>query len=135
MMKKLLLMILFLPAFFSPLTASSIVGAQFDPLEKPCESKVGSGGADEICEKSANPTDPITGDGGIITKIANIFALVAAVIAVIVIIIAGISMMTSAGDAGKVASSRNTIIYTAVGLLVIVLARTIVVFIFNRIQS
>jgi hypothetical protein len=134
-MKKLLLGIILLLTFLAPVGTSSLVGAQFDPLKPACETKTGSGGADEICKASETPVDPITGEGGIITKVANILAIVAGVIAVIVIIIAGITMMTSGGDAGKVASSRNAIIYTAIGLVVIVLARTIVVFIFNRIQS
>jgi len=136
MMKKLLILFMFLMTFLSPLAMSPVVSA-FDPLKPACDEKdkVRSGAADEICNTSENAADPVTGSEGIITKVANILAFVAAIIAVFVIIIAGITMMTSGGDPGKIASSRNTIIYTVIGLFVIVIARTIVVFIFNRIQG
>lgn len=133
MIKRLLASLLFLGTLFSPLAISGVVYAQFDPLETTCDAKVGSGGANQICNESKKGDDKITGDSGIITRVANILAIVAAIIAVIVIIIAGITMMTSQGDAGKVATSRNTIIYTAIGLVVIVLARSLVLFVFGSV--
>jgi hypothetical protein len=133
MIKRLIYSLLLLGIFLTPLAVTASVGAQFDPLETSCDAKVGNGGANQICKESEEGSDKVTGDSGIITRVANILSIVAAIIAVIVIMIAGITMMTSQGDAGKVASSRNTIIYTAIGLVVIVLARTIVVFVFGSI--
>jgi type IV secretory pathway VirB2 component (pilin) len=109
-------------------------GAQFDPLEQSCEGIDASDDANAICEASGSGTgtDPITSDNGIIADIANILTFVAAIIAVFIIVIAGITMMTSGGDSGKVTSSRNAIIYTVIGLVIIVLARTIVIFVFDN---
>lgn len=135
-MKKIILSLVFLISGIFIFQGALItgVGAQFDPLEKPCEGIDASDDANAICDASDGGTteDPISGDGGVIADVANILALAGGIIAVFIIIIAGITMMTSGGDAGKVTSSRNAIIYAAIGLVVIVLARTIVVFIFSR---
>ena len=52
----------------------------------------------------------------------------AALIAVTVIIIAGFYLLFSLGDEQKITTARKIIIYTAVGLLVLVLAKVIVAF-------
>ncbi|MEO8785079.1 MAG: hypothetical protein ABI221_02040 [Candidatus Saccharimonadales bacterium] len=38
----------------------------------------------------------------------------------------------SSGDPAKVSQAKNTILYAVVGLIVIVMARTIIVFVINR---
>ncbi len=127
---------LFLSIFFSVLALTGgAVHAQFDPLDQTCQNAVNSSDAQPICEASTDPGDPITGDNGLVEDAANILAFAAAVIAVIVVTVAGITMMTSDGDAGKVAASRNAIIYTVIGLLVIIVARSIVVFVMVKVAT
>lgn len=105
------------------------VHAQFDPLDKAC---TGDAAGSAACrDKSANP-DPITGPNGVIVRVTNIVATIAGVAAVLVIVVYGITIVISYGDSGKVTQARNAIIGAAVGLVVIALARTIVVFIVNR---
>lgn len=110
--------------------AAAPAAVAFNPVETSCE---GPAADSPVCRDAANTQDPVSGSDGIIAKIANILAFVAGVIGVIIIIIAGITMMTSQGDPGKVKSSRDTIIYTAVGIIVIVMARAIVLFIVNEV--
>lgn len=116
------------------LVPAGTVSAQFD-LFKPCES---ASAADASVCKDGKKTqtqedNSIYGPNGIITKVANILALVVGVAAVIIIIVAGIQYMLSTGDATKVNNSKNTIIYAVVGLVVVVIARTIVVFVIGKI--
>lgn len=114
------------------------VSAQFDPLEQTCVStneNSTNNDAQPICDASSDPVDPISGEESLIIVAANILAFLAGVIAVIVVIVAGITMMTSNGDAGKITSSRNAIIYTVIGLIIIVVARTIVLFIVSRVAT
>jgi hypothetical protein len=66
-------------------------------------------------------------------KATNILALVAGIAAVIMIIVAGIKFITSQGEPSAVGEARKTIIYTAVGLVVIVLARTIITFVVSKV--
>ena len=125
----LITLAIMLPVF----SASSLVAnaQSFNPVKGPCESINENDPAYQICLDGESPPDQV--NDGIIARVANILAFVASVIAVIIIIIAGIIMITSGGDSAKVKKSRDTIIYAAIGLVVIVLSRTIVVFIFERV--
>jgi hypothetical protein len=95
---------------------------------------------DDVCNKPGSQDspacqsdqDPITGSEGIISRVTSIIALVAGIIAVIVIIIGGFMYVTAGGDSGKTKTARDTIIYAAVGLVVIALAQSIIMFIINR---
>lgn len=102
--------------------------AQFNPLDKACTD---AGSSSAACQDKDDP-DSITGRNGIIVRVTNIVATVAGVAAVLVIVIYGIMIVISYGDSGKVTQARNAIIGAAAGLIVIALARTIVVFVVNR---
>lgn len=142
-MKKYVAMLVLL---FLPLVAvapAHISAESFNPLGNVCDTLAEEQSElppDErkksaACEEAAigqNGEDPISGSSGIIERVANILAIVTAVIAVIIIVIAGITMTLSGGDSTKVQNSRNAIIYSAVGLVIVALARTIVVFVVNR---
>lgn len=85
-----------------------------------------------LCSDSPS-TDPIAGPNGIIAKINNIVTTVAGVAAVIMIIISGLLFVTAGGDPKRVETARNTIIFSIVGLVVIVLARFIIEFVVGKI--
>ena len=69
-----------------------------------------------------NPNPPSTTD---ITDIFNVAYGMAAVVAVGFIVYGGIQYINSAGDSGKVARAKNTIVFAIAGLLVVLLASTI----------
>ncbi len=103
----------------------------FDPLKQSCDSiDPGVQAVPAVCkEKQADSANTIS---GAVAKSLNLLTIAAGIIAVIIMIIAGIQMAMSSGDSKKVSDSRNAIIYTAIGVGVIVLARTIVSFIVYR---
>lgn len=92
----------------------------------------GLAGTNTICSDHST-TNPLLGSDGIITKVTNIVAIVAGAAAVIMIIISGLLFVTAGGDSQRVQTARNTIIYVVVGLVVILLARSIIEFIVSRI--
>jgi hypothetical protein len=100
----------------------------FNPLDKAC---TGAAAGSAACQDKNDP-DSITGPNGIIVRVTNLVALVAGVVAVLVIVIYGIMIVISYGDSGKVTQARNAIIGAAVGLIVIGLSRTIIVFVIDR---
>ena len=103
-----------------------------DPLNKACNQLTPAQQA-KSAACSNNPNDnPLTGNNGLINRIANIVAIVAGVAAVIIIIVLGIAMVTSAGDSQRVAQSRNGILAAVAGLVVIVLAKSLITFVVNR---
>lgn len=74
---------------------------------------------------------PITGepDSTTIDTVVNVIFGVAASVALLVIVVAGIRFILSRGDPQKTTTARNTIIYTGVGLVIAVLAFSIVKFV------
>jgi type IV secretory pathway VirB2 component (pilin) len=112
-----------------PLALPATAAAQFDPLEKTCEQTPGA----TVCVESEKTEEPLVGTAGVLQRVSNVLAIVGAVIAVIIIVVAGITMTLSGGDSGKVRSSRDAIIYALVGIVIILIARSIVLFIINRV--
>ena len=55
------------------------------------------------------------------------------ILAVVMIIVSGFQMTTSAGDAGAVTKARNMMIYSIVGLVLAILAYTIVQFVLKEV--
>lgn len=90
----------------------------------------GSSGS-AVCGKQSS-SNPLTGPNGTLRKVTRLIAAIAGVAAVIMILIGGIMYITSGGDAGKVSSAKNTIIYAAVGLVVIATAQAITTFVIGK---
>lgn len=118
-------------AFVVP--AGTVSAAGFDFFKQPCENNSDATVCQDNGQSQTTSNNSIYGPNGIITKIANILAIIVGVAAVIVIIVAGIQYMLSTGDPTKVNNSKNAIIYAVIGLVVAVLARTLVVFVVGRI--
>ncbi len=67
--------------------------------------------------------------------IINVILGVVGFVAVVMIIMGGISFITSQGDSGKVTKAKNTVLYGIIGLVVALLAFTIVNFVLSSIFS
>lgn len=93
----------------------------FDNLQ--CD---GQGSNSTVCQAQKTNGNPVIGEDGLLLKVANVIAIVAGIAAVLVIMVAGLRMITSNGNAEEVTGARRAIVYTVVGLVVIVLARTII---------
>jgi len=78
-------------------------------------------------------TTPTSQLDTLIGTVVNILTIVVGVIAVIMIIVAGAKFITSGGDTSKVAGARSSIIYAVIGLVIVVLAQTIVHYVINKV--
>lgn len=67
-----------------------------------------------------------------LAKGMNLFSAILGIIAVVMIMVGGLKYMTSQGDAGQMNSAKNTIIFAAIGLLIVALAQVIVNFVLER---
>jgi uncharacterized membrane protein YidH (DUF202 family) len=128
-MKKLKLLLLSLVTMFStsvlvPATALA-VDLSGDSEAAVCEGLALTGGG---CDGTADTRIP-----DIIRTAIRIFQMVVGVIAVFMVITAGVNYVTSAGDSSKTATAKNRILYSAVGLVVVVLSEAIVQFVLNRV--
>lgn len=127
-MRKWKFAVFSLVAVFGLLVMPVTTASAFNPFGKSCQA----GGAQSAVCTNSSTGDPLTGPNGLIGKITRLVALFAGVSAVIIMIIAGLMYVTSAGDSGKVSRAKDTMIYAAVGLVVIVLGQAIIIFVIDR---
>ncbi len=86
-------------------------------------------GAGTDCSK-----DPSNGTNvnNLVKLIINTLSLLIGVVAVIMIMVSGFKYITANGDANKVSSAKNTLIYALIGLVVAALAQVLVQFVLNK---
>ncbi len=108
-----------------PTLASAAISDQF---------KKGACLGEDTCDAGTggNAEDKVT---DLIAKAIDIFSLIVGVIAVVMMIIGGIKYITSQGESSNVTAAKNTILYAAIGIIIVVLAQTIVFFVFDQAQN
>ena len=62
----------------------------------------------------------------IVARIVNLFSYIIGIAAVVMIMVSGFKYLTSAGEAAKVESSKNALVYALVGLAIVALAQFLV---------
>jgi len=105
-----------------------------NPVNAVCSDSgitAGSPSGSPLCTDTSS--GQLQGSNTIISLIVNIISAVAGFVAVIIIIISGIQFISSGGDSKKISQAKDSIIYSLIGIIVIVLARTIIVFVLNKI--
>jgi len=130
MIKRLTLaLVLFTLCLFAAPQAATA----FDPFGGACNR---GGGGSAVCQTSG-AQNPITDS---LTKITNIVAFVGGAAAIIVIIISAIKFVTSGSDVSTgsrtdtdVENARRGLANALIGLAVIVLARTLIIFVLRKI--
>lgn len=71
--------------------------------------------------------------GGFVTNAINTLIFVIGALSVIMIIIGGLRYVLSGGDSAGLKSAKDTILYSIIGLIVALLAYTVVAFVITRI--
>jgi hypothetical protein len=72
-------------------------------------------------------------DSAHLQTIINTVLAITGAIAVLIVVLAGIRLIFSQGDSGQIATARNAIIYSLVGLIVIMFVFAIVNFVVLRV--
>lgn len=134
---KIFAMLLLVAAIFGTITVSQDVRAEeqnsselkqqsnanaVNPIADACKHNPDAA----ICKTNQKSLSQSVGD--IIKFVVSLLGI----IAVIVIIIAGMTYVTSAGDAGKVVLAKRMIIYAVIGLIVAIASGAIVAFVVNQ---
>lgn len=138
-MIKLSLLLVGLVSIFGLTTASPVFAADLSAACKALtpEQRVESTACSELVDKNGNPKsnaeNPLYGSDGLLNNISRGIAIVAGSIAVIFMIIGGYKMILSNSDKQAFTNGRNTLIYAAVGLVIITIAQALVSFIITRI--
>jgi glucose uptake protein GlcU len=89
--------------------------------------KACNGATSQVCSAQGNENAT-----SMAQKVTTTLLFILGIISVIMIIVGGIRYTTSNGDASRVKAAKDTITYSVVGLVVALLAYSIVTFVANR---
>lgn len=128
MKNKVIILVAIIISGFILLNTGGVVLAASDPLVDVCQGKA----ADSAACKSRRVDNPFVGPNGVITRITQIIVMAVGVVSVIMLMIGGTKYIVSSGDPAKVNNAKDTILYALVGLVVAILAQTIVSFVLSR---
>ncbi len=94
----------------------------------------GSSSKDQVINGIGETGSDCSGQGvtNIITVAVNLLSLIVGIASIIVVIYAGFKYITSAGESGRVANAKNTLIYALVGLVIASLAQFLIHFVLNQ---
>jgi len=115
-----------LASLFVAPTASAVVVSGF------CATSAGQ--ATEYCKEQLAAQNGPNPAVHVIKLIINIVSFIAGAAAIISLIVSGLKMSLANGDANAVTSARNGILYSLIGIEVIVLAQAIVVFVLDKVK-
>lgn len=128
-MRKYVVALLTISLFAGVLFSAPVLA--YNPFSEACNNAKGADGS-SVCSSQNNTGNPVTGSDGVILKVVNLVSILAGVAAVFIIVFGGIQYVLSSGDSAKVGLAKDTILYAVIGLVVVVLARTIITLVINR---
>ena len=101
------------------------------------ENKAYADSAADLIKQGADSTgqQDSRSAGDIAKDVVNIMFFIVGIMAVIMIIWGGIRYVLSAGNSAALTSAKNTIMYAVIGLIVAILAYTIVNFVINTVSG
>ncbi len=109
----------------TPATAVNLFGGVDCSNPKVAESAV--------CQDAQkNTNNPLTGKNGVILRVSRILAIIAGLAAVIIIIVSGLRYVMAGSDSNQAASARTAIIYSLIGIVVILVAQSLVALILGN---
>ena len=132
----LALTLLVVSMFSFALMAAPAHATQHLPLDRICSDPALRSQAVACLENDPQDINKnrLWGPDGLLTKVIRILSLVVGIVSIFVIIIAGVTFMTSGGDSSKVNKARESIMYAAIGLVVVAFSQGIVIFVLNNLK-
>jgi hypothetical protein len=89
--------------------------------------------ANQVPRVSTENIPKVTADQGRIDETVTIIFGVLGTIAVLMFVIGGIQYITSKGNPGDMAKAKDTLVYAAVGMAIVILSYSIVAFVISSI--
>ncbi len=136
--KQIILWLTLVSAFFAlmipvPVKSQSVPANAQPEVINPCDESDGLGGCLNGFEQFDRPGSD--GPVALILNISRILTFISGAIAVLFIVYAGFLMVTSSGDKGRYEDGLKTLKNAIIGLIVAILAYTIVTLVGNVTQS
>ncbi len=112
-------------------TSGLISGSAFAATSSSISCPADLPNRDLICASSTG------GESKLINTVSNVLTAIygiVGILAVVMIVVGGVKYMTSQGDPGKLQSAKNTIMYSIIGLVVVLAAFAITNFILSALK-
>lgn len=77
---------------------------------------------------------PKVGANAVLSGVLNIVYIVAGVVAVVVIVVSGLMYIASNGDSNRIQAAKNALLYSIIGLVVVVMAFAITGFVIGGVK-
>lgn len=121
--------------FLTFLAVLSLTGFALSPM-----TPAFAANKDDVCEgvgaasggSGCTPTGGVTDINVVVRTGLRIFQSIVGIIAVIMMVTAGLRFITSGGTPDKINSARNTLLYGAIGIVVVALSEVIIQFALNQ---
>lgn len=122
-MKKISLV---LAAFATVLGLATAVATPSQAIDVWGNTPCATNSQDELCKASKN--DRIT---PFFQRVLSLLMYIIGAVSVIMIVVGGIKYTTSNGDSNSIASAKNTVLYSVIGLIVAILGQLIILFVLD----
>lgn len=126
-MKRILLAIVTLSAIVPMYFGGTAHAALFDGAKGSACGGVALNAESTTCDPAAEKKA-----NSLLATALNIFSIVVGIIAVIMIMVGGLKYITSGGDAAQTNTAKDTVMYAAIGLVIVALSQVIVQFVLKR---
>lgn len=107
------------------LSSQKVLADTDDSKNAVCEGIGGATGASCTPAEANRVTETIRGA-------LRIFQVIAGIVAVFYMVIAGLRFITSSGSSDGVKSARNTILYSAIGIIIVIVSEAIIQLVLKR---
>lgn len=129
-MKRIILALSLLISFTAPVVVTVSPAAAVDAVPQ-CATDPALAKTD-VCKAvtggQSGPSPFVTA----LKEVINVVSFIVGVAAIIGIIVSGLKMVLANGDSNAVAQARGSLIYALVGVVIVILAQSIVVFVLNK---
>jgi len=109
---------------------SGSVFAAENVLNQACS---GSAANSALCKDKDKSSTTILGPQGILVKAVQIVTTIVGIASVVMVVVGGFKYVLSNGDAGQIASAKNTILYALIGMVVAGLSSAIISFVISKV--
>ena len=136
-MKRLVTILIFLSLVLVPIAATGgTVSAVniFNHCGTRSDTSTTTGGIPDVCSQTATPdlnNNPIV---GAIKLAIDVLSIIIGIGAVIGVLVSALRFTLAHGDSSAIANARSSLTYSLVGIVVTVLAQTIVIFVIDKLN-
>lgn len=128
-MKKILYATVLLLLFALPVVSFGATVSAADPVAACADQQLAQ---TSVCKEVANSAESKNVFVRAITFIIELLSYIVGIAAVIGVIVSGLRLVIANGDSSGVANARQGLVYSLIGIVIVIFAQAIVAFVLNK---